>query len=244
MEEKGTKKVKVKRFNFKKLLILILILYVIFCIGYNLFNMPIKNILILGTNNLTDYEIITTAKIKDYPGIFKISSKTLEKRIAKLDLVKNVSIKKSIKGVLTIDIDENKLLFINKSTNKIILENGKELDNTNYMGVPTLVNYVPNDLYEELIEALAKVDQDVLYSISEIEYSQYLSTTGEVIDSERFLLRMNDDNTVYTNITNILKLNKYKKIVASLESKGILYLDSSDTENFIFVEYESINNED
>jgi cell division protein FtsQ len=242
MEEKSIKKVKQKRLNFKKLLILILILYVISYTGYYLFKMPIKNIVITGTTNLSDYEIIETAKIKNYPSIFKTSSKTLEKRLKKLDLVKDVDIKKNLKGILTINITENKLLFVNKSTNLLILANGKEIKNANYMGVPTLINYVPSDLYEKLIEALGKVDNDIIYSISEIEYSQYLSSTNEVIDNERFLLRMNDDNMVYVNINNINKLNKYKQIVSSLENKGILYLDSKDKENFVFITYESLNN--
>jgi cell division protein FtsQ len=242
MEEKSIKKVKQKRLNFKKLLILILILYVISYTGYYLFKMPIKNIVITGTTNLSDYEIIETAKIKNYPSIFKTSSKTLEKRLKKLDLVKDVGIKKNLKGILTINITENKLLFVNKSTNLLILANGKEIKNANYMGVPTLINYVPSDLYEKLIEALGKVDNDIIYSISEIEYSQYLSSTNEVIDNERFLLRMNDDNMVYVNINNINKLNKYKQIVSSLENKGILYLDSKDKENFVFITYESLNN--
>lgn len=242
MEEKGIKKVKKKRLNFKRLLILVLILYVISYTGYYLFKMPIKNIVITGTNNLTDYEVITTAKIKDYPSIFKTSSKTLEKRLKKLDLVKDVEIKKNLKGILTINISENKLLFINKSTNLLVLENGKAIKNDNYMGVSTLINYVPSDLYEELITALGKINNDILYSISEIEYSQYLSAANEVIDNERFLLRMNDDNMVYININNITKLNKYKQIVSSLESKGILYLDSKDNENFVFITYESLNN--
>ncbi len=242
MEEKSIKKVKQKRLNFKKLLILILILYVISYTGYYLFKMPIKNIIITGTTNISDYEVITTAKIKDYPSIFKTSANTLEKRLKTLDLVKDVNIKKNLKGILTINITENKLLFVNKSTNLLILENGKEIKNDNYMGVPTLINYVPSDLYEKLIKALGKVNNDVLYSISEIEYSQYLSATNEVIDNERFLLRMNDDNMVYVNINNITKLNKYKQIVSSLENKGILYLDSKDEENFVFITYESLNN--
>ena len=98
MEEKGIKTIKKKRFNFKKLLILILILYVIGYTGYYLLNLPIKNIVITGTTNLTDYEIINIAKIKDYPSIFKTSSKTLEKRIAKLDLVNSVKVSKNFKG--------------------------------------------------------------------------------------------------------------------------------------------------
>lgn len=236
------KKVKQKKLNIKKLLILILFLYVTIYSFYFLFNLPIKNIIISGTTYLSDYEVITTAKLKSYPPIFKTSAKTITKRLKKLDLVKDVKVTKTLKGILKIKITENKLLFINKSKNLLVLENGEEIDPLNYLGVPTLINYVPSDLYQELINALAKVDYNILYSISEIEYSQYIGSTGDVIDKKRFLLRMTDDNTVYVNIANITKLNKYQQIVSSLEKKGILYLDSKDSENFVFITYESLNN--
>jgi cell division protein FtsQ len=235
------KKVKQKKLNFKKLLIMLLFIYIIGYTGYYLFNLPIKNIVITGTTYLTDYEVITTAKLKNYPAIFKTSARTIEKRLKKLLLVKDAEVSKNLKGVLRIKIKENKLLFINKSKNLLVLENGKEISPSNYLGVPTLINYVPSDLYEELINALAKVDYNILYSISEIEYSQYIGSNGNVIDKKRFLLRMTDDNTVYVNIANITKLNKYQQIVASLEKKGILYLDSKDSENFVFVTYESLS---
>ena len=235
------KKVVKKRFNFKKFLILLLFLYVIGYFIYYLFNLPIKNIVIKGTYNLTDYEIIETAKIKDYPSLFRTSSKTLIKRLNTLDLVKSVEIDKSLTGVLTIDITENKLLFIRKGTDKLVLENGTEIEPNGYVGVATLINYVPEDLYNSLIEGLSKVDRSNLQMISEIEYNSYLNSKGEVIDNERFLLRMNDDNTVYINLMNADKLNHYQEIISSLEDKkGVLYLDSSSAEKYIFTTYESL----
>ena len=49
--------------------------------------------------------------------------------------------------------------------------------------------------------------------ISEIEYSVE-KYNDRVVDEERFLLRMIDGNTIYVNLVNIEKLNKYQEIYA------------------------------
>ena len=85
-----------------------------------------------------------------------------------------------------------------------------------------------NDKLEKVIDIkLSDIDENVLTLISEIEYSPWTSN-NVLIDEERFLLRMNDTNIVYTNLLHIDKLNKYIEIYATLEDKkGIIYLDSS-----------------
>lgn len=239
MEEKGTKIVKKKRFNFKKFLILLLFLYVFGYGIYYVFKLPIKNIVINGTDIISDYEVITVAKIKNYPSIFKTSTSKLKKKIKTLELVKDVTIKKSLTGVLTININEKKVLFINKNNNKIILEDGEKIDNNYYLGIPILLNYVPEEKLTNFIKGFTTIKPDIIKMISEIEYSQYISSTEEIIDDERFLLRMNDGNTVYINIPNIKKLNYYQDFAElSLTGKGILYLDSNSDTNTVFERYE------
>ncbi len=71
--------------------------------------------------------------------------------------------------------------------------------------------------------------------ISEIEYSVE-KYNDKVVDEERFLLRMIDGNTIYVNLVNIEKLNKYQEIYAALQDKGTLYLDSS-SKNYVFKKY-------
>ena len=236
----ATKRVKVKRFSFKKFLILLLFLYVA---GYSLYfilKMPIKNIYIKGNNLITDNQIINAAKIKDYPPIFKTTNSSITKRIKNnIPLVKEVRIKKNIFGKLTIIIEEYKILFFNLNDKKLVLEDNKEIDdNNNYKGIPTLINYVPDDIYKKLSRSLLKVDEDILSSISEIEYSPSKSN-DEIIDDTRFILRMNDSNTVYANLLNIKNLNHYNEIYSTLnDEKGYLYLDSSNEENFYFQKYE------
>ena len=117
------KRVKKRKLNWKRVLILLLILYLIAMLLYTFFTMPIKNIYIKGTNLLTDNDIIEVANLKDYPAIFKISKSKLKKEISSLELVEDVDIKKTITGKLTITITEARPLFFNRTTNKVVLSN-------------------------------------------------------------------------------------------------------------------------
>lgn len=199
---------------------------------YTLFTMPIKNIYIENTTLLTDNEIIEVAHLKNYPSWIGTSKKTVEKQIKVLPLVKTVNVKKKWWGKLIINIEEAKPLFYNRNTNKVVLSNKKEVDNSyQYVGIPTLINYVPNDLLNSFITSFSKVDSDIIKMINEIEYDPDISQ-DITIDAERFLLRMNDTNHVYVNVINMKKLNNYKEIFAYLEDqRGTILLDSYSSDN-------------
>ena len=249
MEENVPKKKK-KRVNKKRLFKFLIFLLVLIIIGCYVFNLRIRQIEITGTNYITDNEIIEIAGIIDYPKMINVPSSKLKNDIKKIDLVNDVKIGKNLWGKLSIIIDEAKVLFINKSSDKIVLSNAKEIDlDKRFLGVPTLINYVPDDIYKNLIVGLNKIKDDVLSYISEIEYSPSYSSDGSVIDNTRFLLRMNDSNTVYMNTINITQLNKYLDICSAIiatqgQNYGILYLDSSTEENYSFESYESIKKEE
>ena len=67
------------------------------------------------------------------------------------------------------------------------------------------------------------VDLDVLERISEIKYDP------NDVDSERFLLFMNDGNYVYLTLDRFNNVNSYIDIIKKFGSKkGILYLDSGE----------------
>ena len=243
-EEK--KKRKKRKLRVKRFLILLGILLAIILIIIYILNLNVRQIEITGTNLITDNEIIEVSGLKNYPKLFSISSSNLKKKIKTLDLVNDVKISKNLYGKVAIKVDEAKVLFYNKNNDKIVLSNGKEMSfSQNYLGVPTLLNYVPQDIYNELIKGMTSIDNDILRSISEIEYAPSKTMDGQVIDDTRFLLRMNDTNTVYMNTINIKQLNKYMDISSAViatqgENRGILYLDSSTAENFSFESYESI----
>ena len=239
------KRVKRRKLNWKAIILLLLIIYLIVMLFYTIFTMKIKNIYIIGTNLLTDNEIIETAGIKDYPAIFGTSTNKLKERISELELVDQVEIKKTLTGKLTIEITEATPLFYNRNTNKVGLSNMKEVEsNSKYLGLPTLINYVPTDILNDFIESLKEIDTDIIKMINEIEYDPDISN-DIVIDEYRFLLRMNDTNHVYVNIINMERLNDYESVFATIgDLRGTVYLDSYDADNIIFEAFGSDTEEE
>ncbi|MBR1413405.1 MAG: FtsQ-type POTRA domain-containing protein [Bacilli bacterium] len=245
--KKIVKTVKKKRYKLKlkAFMIFILILVIIGFMGYKIVNTKLKNIYITGTNYITDNEIIELCDLKDYPIIWKIRSKKLEDKIKELDLVEDVNVSINYLGSIKIEITEADIMYLDNTTNKIVLSNNKEVDNNNYLGIPVLINNIPSDIKKDFIDSLKKVDKDILHMISEIEYNPSTSN-GAVIDDKRFYLTMNDGNSVFINTVNIRKLNNYIEIYKAIADgqKGILYLDSYTSENYYFTPYGSIKSKE
>lgn len=217
-----TKKIKRKKFNFLKFIIFCLFVYLIFSFIFYLTNKPIKNIIVLNNNYLSDIEIIEAAKIDNYPSFFRTFKSTMKKRIKKLDLVKYVEIKKKVGYVVEINVKEFKVLYKMRTNNSYILEGGQVLNlNKEIKGIPVLINYIPDEIAEKLNEKMEKLNIDIIAKISEIEYSP------NSFDNERCLLYMVDGNEVYITISKLKNLNKYIEIAKQLEGhQGVLYLDS------------------
>ena len=81
--------------------------------------------------------------------------------------------------------------------------------------------------------------------VNEIEYSPYKNKIGNIIDNNRFILKMNDLNTVYIDIPNIKNLNKYTSIIATPDmekNKGYVYLDTYN-EKIVFRSYSAVEKE-
>lgn len=226
----ATKKKVKKHLNIKGFLFLFLFLYLIGMLFYTFFTMPVENIYIKGTTLIKDNEIIEKGGLKNYPSLFSVSEKKLANKLQALELVKEVSIEKKLNGKLVINIVEEIPLYLNRSTNKVVLSSGKEVENNNakYAGIPTLENVTTSETQKRFTEAFSKIDVDIIKMINEIEYDPDISE-GITIDADRFLLRMNDGNLVYVNILNMDRLNNYKTIYAALTAKGTLLLDSYGT---------------
>ena len=232
------KKKKLKRFKIKWKVILkiLLFLFLAFFFYYYLVNLETKSIVVHGTTLLSDYDVIMASGYKEYPKLFGTSKDDIEEAIKSLSLVDSVKIKRSIFGNLSIDIKEAVPLFYNRNNNQLVLDNKKEIDFELLNGVPVLINYVPSNYFDKLIEKMKNVRSDVRTLISEIEYQPWKSN-DVMIDETRFFLRMNDGNSVYVNLIHLDKLNNYIEIFSSLEGKfGTLYLDSS-SDKISFSEY-------
>ena len=68
---------------------------------------------------------------------------------------------------------------------------------------------------------MKEVDKSILGKISEISYDP------NDYDKDRFLLYMDDGNSVFLTLTKFEMINYYNEVLSQLEGrKGILYLDS------------------
>ena len=214
------KRVK-KKFNFVKFIIFILFIIILVFIVRYIYNIRLKNIVVLDNKYYTDEDIIETCGIEDYPKFISINKSKLKGKLKSLDLIESVSINKKLDFSIEIKVTEKKLLYYIRSENKYMTSSGKAYKLDNVVGIPTLINYVPENIEASFIKEFSEIDDNVISMISEIEYSK------NNYDDKRFLLYMNDGNEVYITISRIELLNKYIDIVKKLNNKhGILYLDS------------------
>lgn len=218
-----------RKLNKKALLVIVLTLYLFIMAFYYCFNLPIKSIVIKGNTNTLDEEIIKLGNINSYNKILGLNTKKVKNDIMENKAITSVKIKKQLNGTLLIDVKEQNILFYNLLNKVYVYENDKTSENvSNKLGIPTLINYTPSDIYDNLIKKLNNINIDILKKVSEIEYSPDIKNE-KVIDKNRFLLRMNDGNYIYINLANMDNLNKYEEIYATLDEKqkGILNLDST-----------------
>lgn len=216
-----TLKKKKRRLKVGAILIFLLLLILFGSFLFGILSKPITNIYISGNSYLSDQEIIEIAKIEDYPSTIKNLSIIIKNRLEKNDLIVSAKVRKKRLTKVYIEVTENQPLFFNSNTNETIFIDGKVL-NTKNMG-PTLVNYVPDTIYESFVTAMKKINSVVLERTSEIIYDP------NDVDEERFLFVMDDSNYVYLTLKKFDSINNYVNIIKKFEGKkGILYLDSGE----------------
>lgn len=229
------KKGKKRKIRLRGLIAVLLVIYLAGTCIYYLWKMPIKSINIEGNYHLKDNYIINYLDLEN-ESIFKVNKKNLKNKLMKIDLISDVSVNKNIFGKLEIKIVEDKILFYDWNIKKIVLSSGKTTEySKEYLGIPSLINYVPDEIYKEFIDKLNLIDKETLSLVSEIEYSRSM-VNEKVVDDKRFLFRMNDGNIVYINTLNIEKFNDYLDIYEVIVNKngnvtGCLYLDSNSENN-------------
>ncbi len=219
MARKRTK--KKRKIKGKSIIILMLIIVLIgFIISY-MYNLKISVITVKGNTLYSEWEIIKLAGLEDYPSSMQNLSGLIENRLEKNPFIKKATVDKRFITEVNITVEENLPLFYYVPNQKTVLENGEETDSN--FSVPTLVNYVPNKIYEDFVADMAETDYEVVKRISEIKYYP------NAVDEERFLLTMNDGNYVYLTLSRFDKINQYVDIIKEFNNKkGILYLDSGE----------------
>ena len=243
------KKTKKRKLNWKRVFKVLFILIAIPLIIYLIINLRIKRIIIIGTNNLTDLEIINKANIKDYPKLKDLKLSDIKNSLYELELVDNVEVKLNIFRNLIITIKEASPLYYDLD-GKLVLDNGKKIaDDSTYLGLPVLINNIPSSVEEEFILKLKDLNKDVLSMINEIEYNPSLSKDGKYIDDKRFIFYMNDGNQAIVNPVNLEKFNNYVKILDTTINtmgenvKGQFHFDTA-TNRVTFASFESLKTEE
>ncbi len=216
MAKKKKRKIKVKNV----LLVFILIILILLSLAF-LTDVKINNIVIKGNTIYSDWEIIKKAGIDDYPSSLKTLSKTLEDRLEKDDYIKKAEVKRPSLTKVVIEIEENLPLFYYLPASKTILADNKEV--TDNFPVPTVINYIPDNIYKKFVLAMREINYDIVKRISEIKYDP------NDVDDGRFFLTMNDGNGVYLTLNDFDKIDGYLDIIKEFDNKkGILYLDSGE----------------
>ncbi|MCI2041820.1 MAG: FtsQ-type POTRA domain-containing protein [Bacilli bacterium] len=214
---------KKKRLKLIPFLLFVLVITGAFFLVDVLLDTRIENIVIKGNKLVTDQQIIDEAGLSNYPSFYKTTSYNIKKALEKNSFIKEVKVKRSFYHVITIEVSEYKVLLKKETTGKLVLENMNEVttDQEIPYTVPRLVNDVPKNKYSKLLKNLLKVKRSVRSNISEFYYDP------NEFDKDRFLLYMDDGNSVYLTLTKFRMINYYNDVLPQLDGKkGILYLDS------------------
>ncbi len=218
MARKTKKKRKLKLKNV--LIVLMIIIALLLALAF-LTDVKINNIVVKGNSLYSDWEIIEKAKLDDYPSSIKTLSHSIVDRLEEDDYIKNVEVLRPSLTKVVITVEENLPLFYYVPEDKTILSDETEVD-ANFP-VPTVINYVPDNIYSDFLKSMSEIDYDIIKRISEIMYDP------NEVDDGRFFLTMNDGNQVYLTLNKFTKIDNYLNIIKEFDNKkGILYLDSGE----------------
>lgn len=223
MAKKVVKMTKLKVGTLVKLLIILCCIVLVSFLTYLYIKLPIKNLIVLNNNYLSDDYVLEKADLIDYPSFWLNNLSKSKKSLEKDSYIKKVKIKRKFFHKVVIDIEERRALFSKEFDGKIVFDDSNEVEenkNINFR-IPRLLNYVPDDKYASFIKGMKIIDEDILTKISDIEY------VPNELDKDRFLLYMDDSNMVYLTLTKFKMINYYNDVLSQLEERhGILYLDN------------------
>ena len=101
MKKKGQVKKKKLKLRVKVIVKILLFLSIIILSAFYVLNLPIKNIYITGNEVVKDITIIKSAKIENYPKIYKLKLNKLKSQIKTIPLIEDVKIKRNLFGKIT-----------------------------------------------------------------------------------------------------------------------------------------------
>jgi len=211
------KKVKLR---ISRVLVLIALIIGIYFIYFHVIGDEIKVIYVKNNTLLSDYEIIQLSGIDTYPSFLKTKARTIEKKLKNNVFIENVVVTKKWGRIIELNVSEHKILFRDMDNNYILSDGHSYQLDKEYQSA-LLLNYIPDNVYKDFINAVVTIEDKVWEKVAEIKYAP------NDYDDDLFVLYMNDKNRVQITVDKFENLNKYSEIIAELNGKhGILYLDS------------------
>ena len=220
----GKKVVKKRKWKVRNVIFVLLILVGLVFGVHSILKIRVKNIVIKNTTYLNDDMILELSGTKDYPEFFLTSSKKVEEKLEKSPYIEKAKLVKKYGFIFEIEILEGKPIFFDMNQNKYVFTDSNVVDVDSIsesFRVPRLLNYVPDKKYKKFIEGMSVVREDTLSKISDIEYRP------NDYDKDRFLLYMDDGNSVFLTLTKFKMINHYNEVLKQLDNhKGVLFLDN------------------
>lgn len=214
-------KTKKRKLKMRNVFIFFIVVLIVLAIISLLSTIKIKSIVVKNNSFYSDWQIIKLAGLEEYPETFSNFSSTIEKRLTKNSFITEAKVSKKWFTTVTIEVKENLPLYYYVPNSKTVLSDKKEVDEN--FSVPTVINYIPDKIYNDFIAEMNNIDYSILTRMSEIKYDP------NDVDEERFLITMNDGNYVYLTLDKYNKIDKYLEIIKKFDNKkGILYLDSGE----------------
>lgn len=169
---------KVKRSSNRKILTVLFVFFIIILmvLFFNSSFSKIETIEIRGYHYLSEDEIGQALVIKPDDQFFSVSTKTLEQRVLKMEIIESVEITKTFPGRILIDVNEYPEVayqITSEGKQEAILANGSEVqvgDQEVLFDKPILTGWSKNDPVKiKLSQVLANIPQALLDDISEIK---------------------------------------------------------------------------
>ena len=218
---------KVKILNIPRIIVFLLMIYIVVSLGIFIFNEKVHHYEISGIEYYKEIDIIRKLDLQDYPSFVSINANSLKEKLEDDPLIKSAKVSYRWNFTIKIEVEENTPIMVIKSSNNVILKNGDQIPYDESFGsLPMLLNNTPTESLTMLADSLSKVDRGVLYMISEITYTPY-NSSNVILDNNRFLLSMSDENQVYINAKNCDWLNEYLNVIANnrITEPGTFFFD-------------------
>ena len=226
-------------------IIIILIVAIILFLKSPLFN--IKEIKVTNNSIVSNEEIIKLSNLMTNENMFKYTSKTIRNQIKKNAYIENVKVKRSLDGIITLEIEERKPTYMLKFANAFVYINnqGYMLEMTEIpLAIPMIIGYeTPTEDIKDgnrlCIKDLEKLEDviKIMNSAEEIQLSA-LITSIDITDKNNYKLVISSENKTvqFGGTTNInVKLLKIRELLE--KEKGIpgeIYFQ--DSERTVFKE--------